>query len=146
MVSRGAGQGTPGWRVRIVDLSALKDELRKVSKRRVELATTRMTNDLKRGAPKVTGLLLGRTGVEITAVSSKRIEAAARIDVPYAVFVTQGTRFHTIRPKRSGGVLVFKIGGVTVFAKKVNHPGNDANPFFSKVVTRWRLYLNNAST
>jgi hypothetical protein len=129
----------------MVDLFSLKDELVEVSRRRVELATTRMTNDLKRGAPKVTGELARKTGVEIVSASSNRITAAARIDVSYAAFVTEGTRFHTIRPKRSDGVLVFKIGGVTVFAKKVNHPGNDPNPFFEKVVSRWRLYLNNAA-
>ncbi len=103
-----------------------------------------MTNDLKRGAPKVTGELARKTGAEITSVSANRITAEARSDTPYAAFVINGTNFHTIRPKRSGGVLVFKVGGVTVFAKKVNHPGNDANPFFDKVVSRWRLYLDNA--
>ena len=113
----------------------------KVSKRRAELATTRMTNDLKNDAPVDTGDLRRKTGVEVTGSNKKQITATAVIDVDYAVFVTQGTRFHTIRPKRAGGVLVFKVGGVTVFATKVNHPGNDANPFFDKVVSRWNRYL-----
>ena len=144
MESRSAGQGSPGRCDRIVDLSALKDEVVKVSRRRVELATRRMTNDLKRDAPKVTGELARKTGVEVTSASPNRITAEARSDAPHAEFVINGTRFHTIRPKRSGGVLVFRVGGVTVFAKKVNHPGNDPNPFFDKVVSRWRRYLDNA--
>ena len=141
MESRGAGQGAPGWGYRIVNLSALKDEVVKVSRRRAELATTRMTNDLKNGAPVDTGELRRKTGAEVTSTTKSRITAVAVIDVDYAVFVTQGTRFHTIRPKRAGGVLVFKMGGVTVFAKKVNHPGNDPNPFFDKVIKRWNRYL-----
>ncbi len=100
-----------------------------------------MTNDLKTDAPRDTGELGRKTGVEVTSTSGNRITAVAMIDVDYAVFVTQGTRFHTIRPKRSGGVLVFKVGGVTVFATKVNHPGNDPNPLFDKVIKRWNRYL-----
>jgi hypothetical protein len=103
-----------------------------------------MTNDLKNNAPVVTGELRRKTGVEVASASGTRITAVAMIDVDYAAFVTQGTRFHTIRPKRSDGVLVFKIGGVTVFAKKVNHPGNDPNPFFERVITRWPDYLRRA--
>jgi len=113
----------------------------KVSRRRAELATKRMTNDLKLAAPVDTGDLRRKTGAEVVSTTKNRITATAVIDVDYAVFVTQGTRFHTIRPKRAGGVLVFKVGGVTVFAKKVNHPGNDPNPFFDKVVKRWNRYL-----
>ncbi len=147
MVPRGAGQGTPGWRLRIVDLSDLKDELRKVSKRRVEKATSRMTDDLKSDAPVgETAELRRKTGVEVTSASGNRITAVAVIDVDYGAFVIQGTRPHVIRAK-PGGVLRFnwpKAGGIVFFAK-VNHPGNAPNPFFNQVVNRWGQYLTRAT-
>lgn len=40
-----------------------------------------------------------------------------------------GTSPHTILPKNSN-TLVFEINGETIYAKKVNHPGTDAQPHF----------------
>jgi len=54
--------------------------------------------------------------------------------VPYAGFVHNGTPPHVIVPKRPGGVLVFQIGGKTIFTKRVNHPGTNANPFYDRAV------------
>jgi hypothetical protein len=39
-----------------------------------------------------------------------------------------GSKPHIIRPRRRR-YLKFQAGGRTVFARKVNHPGNRANPF-----------------
>jgi len=143
--SRGEGQGTSGGCGRIVDFSDLKAEVVRASRQRADLATRRMTNDLKNGAPKVTGDLARKTGVEVTSASSNRITAEARSDTPYAEFVIQGTRPHVIRAKR-GSALRFnwpKAGGIVYFAK-VNHPGNAPNPFFKQVIGRWADYLRRA--
>jgi hypothetical protein len=51
-----------------------------------------------------------------------------------AIFVIKGTRRHIIRPRKPGGVLVFKIGGRKVFARYVNHPGNKPNDFMVKAL------------
>lgn len=53
--------------------------------------------------------------------------------VPYAVFVHEGTAPHEIRP-RFAKALAFEIGGVTIFAKRVQHPGTHAQPFL-----KWTL-------
>lgn len=128
----------------MVDLSSLRDELVKVTRRRVEKANSSMTTDLKTSAPRgETGELVRKTGVEITSATKNRIVSEAVIDVTYGEFVVQGTPPHVIRAKR-GRVLAFnwpKAGGVVFFAK-VNHPGTDANPFFDNVVNRWSRYLN----
>lgn len=103
-----------------------------------------MTEDLKRTAPVDTGQLQRRTGVEVTSATTQRITAEARIDVDYAQFVTMGTAPHVIRPRRPDGVLVFQVGSQTVFTRRVNHPGTQANPFYDDVVNRWPEYLRNA--
>ena len=128
-----------------VDLSNLKREVVDNAKRRATEAAQQMTSDLKRTAPVDTAELQRKTGVEVTAATEQRITAVASIEVEYAEFVTMGTRPHIIRPRRPDGVLVFQSGGQTVFAKKVNHPGTTANPFFDNVVSRWGDYLQSAT-
>lgn len=48
--------------------------------------------------------------------------------VPYALMHHNGTDPHVIVPK-TAKVLAFKSGGVTVFARKVNHPGTRPNRY-----------------
>lgn len=48
---------------------------------------------------------------------------------PATIFVVNGTRPHMIFPRRPGGVLRFEMGGRTVFARYVSHPGTRANNF-----------------
>lgn len=103
-----------------------------------------MTEDLKRTAPVDTGNLQRKTGVEVETVTPQRITAEARIDTDYAAFVTMGTSPHVIRPRQPNGVLVFNVGSQTVFTRRVNHPGTQANPFYDDVVNRWPQYLRNA--
>jgi HK97 gp10 family phage protein len=55
----------------------------------------------------------------------------------YGGYVEFGTKPHVIRPKTPGGVLVFKMNGTTVFAKKVNHPGTKAQPFVRPAFEAW---------
>lgn len=46
----------------------------------------------------------------------------------YSKFIESGTRPHVIRA-RGDGYLAFQVGGRTVFARQVNHPGTHAYPF-----------------
>ena len=62
--------------------------------------------------------------------------------VPHANFVHGGTRPHVIRPRSPGGVLAFKIGGQMVFAKRVNHPGTKANPFYDHAISQSASEIN----
>lgn len=48
-------------------------------------------------------------------------------DRSYATFLERGTPPHVIRPRKPGGMLVFKSStGQTVFARQVQHPGTPA--------------------
>jgi hypothetical protein len=56
-------------------------------------------------------------------------------DHPATMFVIYKTRAHKIYPKRPGGVLRFKKNGKVIFAKSVNHPGNQhPNNFLLKAL------------
>lgn len=48
---------------------------------------------------------------------------------PHAQFVHFPTKAHTIKPKKAGDFLVFKINGKWVKAKEVKHPGYKGDPF-----------------
>jgi hypothetical protein len=75
--------------------------------------------------------------LEIRADGSRVIIGPNLMIAPYAPYVDQGTRPHEIKPKRPGGVLVFKMNGQTVFAKKVHHPGTKAQPFVLPAFQAW---------
>lgn len=49
-------------------------------------------------------------------------------NAPYAAAYHQGTKPHLILPVNAS-VLVFQVGGATVYAKRVNHPGTKGDPF-----------------
>jgi phage gpG-like protein len=49
-------------------------------------------------------------------------------NVDYAAAVEFGTKAHVIKPRKKS-YLSFKINGVWVRAKQVNHPGTKAQPF-----------------
>jgi len=50
---------------------------------------------------------------------------------PYALYVHEGTKPHTIYPVKAKALSWVAPGGTRVFAKKVNHPGTKANHFLS---------------
>jgi hypothetical protein len=54
-------------------------------------------------------------------------------DVSYATYVENGTRPHVIRPRRRKA-LKFKVGGRTVFATVVHHPGTKGVHFMARAV------------
>lgn len=59
----------------------------------------------------------------------------------YGRIVRRGSRPHVIRP-RVKKALVFQIGGRTIFAKKVNHPGTRANPYHLRTLQRADADIN----
>jgi len=61
------------------------------------------------------------------------IEGAVGTDVVYALAVHDGTRPHTVRPRRAR-VLRFVAGGEVVFAARVHHPGTRPRPFLREAL------------
>jgi hypothetical protein len=63
------------------------------------------------------------------------------LDHPAALFVLKGTRRHDIRKGkvwRGRKVLRFQMGGRTVFARWVKHPGNKPNNFLARALRETR--------
>ena len=87
-------------------------------------------------APKRTGRLASAIeGDPVRTVGPFRVDSGVTVRVPYAAPVHEGARPHVIRP-RFARALRFEINGQTVFARKVNHPGNLPNPFLRNAVHR----------
>ncbi len=90
---------------------------------------------LRRRTDRVAGIARGEAPGSMGDYISTRIEDGPRglvgvveCDHPAVRFVLDGTRPHVIRPRRASA-LRFELGGRTVFAKKVNHPGTRADNF-----------------
>jgi hypothetical protein len=58
---------------------------------------------------------------------------------PLSRFIQQGTRPHTIVPRRARMLRFYwpRVGRV-VFARRVNHPGTKPNQFYQRALIRWR--------
>ncbi len=54
--------------------------------------------------------------------------------IRYSLLHHNGTRPHTITPKRPGYPLRFQVDGKTIYAYKVNHPGTKPNPYLSRAL------------
>ncbi len=62
-----------------------------------------------------------------------RVESTAAHSRP----VAEGSKPHEIVPKRAD-LLRFEVGGTTVFARRVQHPGNPANLFWWRSILEMR--------
>ena len=88
--------------------------------------------------PVKTGLL--KSTIHIERSAGMRFIGPRHEMAPYDIFVAEGTKAHVIEAK-PGKVLVFKVNGKTVFAKKVHHPGTQPQPFAEQSLTRWQESL-----
>ena len=86
---------------------------------------------MREEAPQASGRLVNA----LRQVDAPGSVAVGTRGVPYIQFVVEGTRPHDIKP-RNGSVLAFKVGGRTVFAKVVHHPGTKANDFMTRAAKR----------
>lgn len=124
------------------DISMLADALRQtaansqVTTQQVLVqASNQILAEMEALVPVKTGRLRGSLGIRVEP--HKVIIGPNENIAPYAGYVEFGTQPHTIRPKSPGGVLVFKMNGRTVFAKRVNHPGTAAQPYVRPAFEAW---------
>jgi len=92
-----------------------------------------VVNRAKILAPVKTGRLRGSIKSKRSGFFSLRPKVTVYSNVAYAGFVNDGTRPHTIRPRRAKA-LRFRVGGRIVYARVVNHPGTKARPFLDRAL------------
>lgn len=126
-------------------LDEVRREIRQRAERMVRAANIQLQDELRRDSPKVTRKLEKGITVRVKTVGDV-IASEAVANVPYAEPVILGARPHVIRARKPGGFLRFPDqGGVFIFRRSVNHPGNQPNPFWDKGIERWKLLLQQAA-
>ncbi|UYL88134.1 hypothetical protein SEA_EVAA_23 [Gordonia phage Evaa] len=119
-----------------IDPAALAAVVRPILSGQMSSLTRRIATQARADVPVRTGNL-GRSIREDPVVfrGPFRVESGVTATAPYAAAVHEGTRPHVIRPRR-GNVLAFDIGGRTIFAREVHHPGTRARPFLRNAAER----------
>lgn len=113
-----------------MSIDDLKQELRQqaiITGRRLRFA---WEDQVKASEPVDTGYMKAQTRFRDEPTTTG-VRVTGEVDTDYAEFVSAGTRPHVIRP-RNARALRFNVGGVTVFATRVNHPGTRPNDFWTR--------------
>ncbi|UJE15677.1 hypothetical protein SEA_LIGMA_22 [Gordonia phage Ligma] len=112
-----------------VNQAALAAQVGPILQAQMRDLTRKIANQARMRVPVRTGNL-GRSILEdpVTMVGPFRVEGGVTAHAHYAAAVHEGTRPHIIRP-RNASVLKFDVGGRTIFAREVHHPGTRARPF-----------------
>lgn len=95
------------------------------------LVDRNMRSRIRRVETRARQLAPGSMGRQISSeITRERGEITGFVisNHPATIYVVSGTRPHVIRPVRAQA-LRFQVGGRTVFAKIVYHPGTRANNF-----------------
>lgn len=116
-----------------MDRAALNRTFRATSRSEGEIAARQVVARAKVLAPVDTGRLRASIRVERRSILGLRQRWTVGSDVEYAPMVNDGTKPHIIRP-RTKKALKFKMGGKTVYAKVVHHPGTRARPFLDRAL------------
>jgi Bacteriophage HK97-gp10, putative tail-component len=113
------------------DPAEIRRAAREAALRELNIGVRQVTNRAKILTPVDTGRL--RSSIRFRIAASNNPSAVVFTEVQYAPMVHDGTRPHVIRP-RNAQALRFRVGGRTVFAKVVQHPGTRARPFLTRAL------------
>ena len=119
-------------RVRL-DRAQLNRTLTNASRRELREAGRQVVNRARVLAPVRTGRLRSSIRADPPRIFSLRGSLTVGSDLEYAAAVNDGSRPHIIRP-RTKQVLKFQVGGQTVFAKVVHHPGTKGVHFLDRAL------------
>ena len=114
----------------------LRSQVNDVLQRRMRQIIRLAAADARVNAPVDTGRMAQAIKEDpIVSEGPFRVVGGITSHAPYSAFVHQGTAPHVIRP-RNAAALRFKVGGQTIFASSVNHPGTRPRPFLTNAVAR----------
>jgi len=115
-----------------LDPAAVRVTVSRLASRDVARVAREVEARAKQLAPVDTGRL--RSSITVRpSLSLRGPSVRVSADVSYATYVENGTRPHEIRPRRRKA-LKFKVGGRTVFATVVHHPGTKGVHFMARAV------------
>ena len=116
-----------------VSLNLNQAALHRVGMERARMLVNKITRQtLNRSAvlcPVDTGRLRASGSMRI-AERGSAVVGQVEYTASYAAAVHNGTRPHVIVPRR-GRYLRFQVGGRTVYARRVQHPGTPARPYLA---------------
>lgn len=116
-----------------VSLNLNQAALHRVGMERARMLVNKITRQtLNRSAvlcPVDTGRLRASGSMRIAERGSS-VVGQVEYTANYAAAVHNGTRPHVIVPRR-GRYLRFQVGGRTVYARRVQHPGTPARPYLA---------------
>ena len=115
----------------MADVSQLKDDYRRHCAERFDRAVSDFTETMRANLPVKTGRLRDTFTVTVQGGGFDVLNAEALMPVDYAEMLDTGTRPHLI-VARAGRVLVFDVGGQTVFTPRVEHPGFPSQEIWEK--------------
>jgi hypothetical protein len=128
----------------VADLTAVRQKLHTRARQAQVLAAADMKTRYRRASPYKSGDTQESVDVINFTATGSTLTCTAVATTPQAEWTDKGTRPHDIRP-RNKKALRFKVGGRTVFAKVVHHPGNDGTRWFSNTGPReWSGALQRA--
>jgi phage gpG-like protein len=111
-----------------IDRASVRAASVRAAAQEMQVGARMVQNRAKILAPVDTGRLRASISKDVNSLSFKVFS-----NVEYAGYVNDGTRPHVIRPRRAQA-LRFRIGGRTVFAKEVHHPGTRAKPYLDRAL------------
>lgn len=127
--------------VNTLDLTTLAQDLQDASdgvsdavQQLLEQAGNEIAAEAQNNAPVRTGKL--RDSIAMVSGPHRVYVGPDVSAVPYANYVEYGTAPHVIRPANARA-LRFQIGGTTVFARSVKHPGTKAHPYMRPAAQKW---------
>lgn len=96
----------------------------------------RRGRNVQRRARQLVGVNTGalRQSIHVTDLNTMTAPSISiGSDLEYALAHHEGTRPHVILP-RTERLLRFKVGGKVVYARRVDHPGTQPNPYLARAL------------
>jgi hypothetical protein len=128
------------------DVSSAKQLVRRHAVAVMDRTARNVETETKVKAPHVTYELRGSIKATRAHAVGSTVEFDLMATADHAEIVAKGSRPHIIRPRRAK-MLRFKVGGRTVFARSVRHPGTEPNVKWwsdKALTTRFRSALTRA--
>lgn len=116
-----------------LDHGAVERDAQLIMARKAASLTRRISAQAKADVPVLTGNLGRSIEEDPLQVVGMTVKTGVTATANYAAAVHDGTRPHIIRP-RHGRALKFQMGGRTIFASSVNHPGTRPRPFLKNAM------------